>query len=163
MSSVAHASKLGMGLLLGFSLFSALPARAEAPITDQAPLSTTTPEINSDPFSSRGDNSGAIMQLIHRAMRGDANVDRAAELAAQRESLSDAASDFFAKREQRLKQKNQPEPTDKNLPGQSPIAPVNGVVPVPANSPSPGTTIVQPVAPSPAPANTADLLVIPQP
>jgi hypothetical protein len=95
MSSVVRASQLGMGLLLGLSMLS--PAHAESADL-QAPLSN--PEANADPFSSRGDNNGAIMQLIHRAMRGDANVDRASEAAAQRENLSEAANDFFAKRSQ---------------------------------------------------------------
>jgi hypothetical protein len=154
MSSVVRASQLGMGLLLGLSLLS--PAHAE-PIESQAPLSN--PEANSDPFSSRGDSNGAIMQLIHRAMRGDTNVDRASEAAAQRENLSEAANDFFAKRNQLKKTPATPIGAPTNLP--------------PATPNQPGTlkpTTVLPIAPAMpgsvtpgSEAPTAEQLSVPQP
>jgi hypothetical protein len=150
MSSVVRASLLGMGLLLGFCVLS--PAQAET-TEPQAPLSTATPESNNDPFSSRGDNNGAIMQLIHRAMRGDANVDRAAESAAQRENLSEAASDFFAKRNQRLKKSPDVpigQPAVTNAPASLKPAMVNPIVQpaTPASEvPSAELTVPQPVKP----------------
>ncbi len=146
MSSVVRASLLGMGLLLGFSMIS--PAQAEE---SQAPLSTATPEVNSDPFSSRGDNNGAIMQLIHRAMRGDANVDRAAESAAQRENLSEAASEFFAKRNQRLKK-------NPTLPIVQPAATTSSPGSL---KPAMATPLVQPATPA-SEVPSAELLTMPQ-
>lgn len=151
MSSVVRASLLGMSLLLGFSVLS--PAQAET-TEPQAPLSTATPEVNSDPFSSRGDNNGAIMQLIHRAMRGDANVDRAAESAAQRENLSEAASDFFAKRSERLKKNAAPAIVQ-------PEATTPGTLkPLMVNPQPPATGIIQPVTPS-SEVPSAELLTVP--
>jgi hypothetical protein len=152
MPSIARASQLGMGLFLGLSLLS--PAHAE-PTDSPAPLSN--PEANADPFSSRGDNNGAIMQLIHRAMRGDANVDRAAESAAQRENLSEAANDFFAKRNQ-LK-KTPPSPMG---------APATILAPTVPNQPGSlkPTTVIAPVTPSPVTPSSppdAEPLTVPQP
>ncbi len=144
MSSIVRASQLGMGLFLGLSLLS--PAHAE-PIDSQAPLAN--PEANADPFSSRGDNNGAIMQLIHRAMRGDANVDRATEAAAQRENLSEAANDFFAKRSQLKKTPPSPlgtpatnvTPTVPNQPGSLKPTTVLPIAPVTPSSVTPSSDI----------------------
>ncbi len=137
MSSVVRASQLAMVLLLGLSL----PAQAQSS-ESSAPLSS--PEANSDPFSSRGDNNGAIMQLIHRAMRGEGNVDRASEAAAQRESLAEAANDFFAKRNQSKKTAPAPattlSPTNPNQPGSLKPATILPIAPVaPSTAPSPVT------------------------
>jgi hypothetical protein len=160
MSSVVRASQLGMGLLLGLSLLS--PAHAE-PTEAQAPLSN--PEANSDPFSSRGDSNGAIMQLIHRAMRGDANVDRAAESAAQRENLSEAANDFFAKRNQLKKTPATPigapamnlPPAATNQPGSLKPTIVLPIGPVAPGSVAPGS-----VPPS-SEVTATEPLTVPQP
>ena len=84
--------------LLGLALVPIAPAIADEPA--QAPILPTgdlRPEANADPFSTRGDNTSAILGLIHRAMRGDSNVDRAAEAQSQRENINDATSEFFAK------------------------------------------------------------------
>jgi len=108
--SIFSLSKLLSTALLGIVLLPLIQAPAiaadepaQAPIL---PLGDMRPEASTDPFSTRGDNSSAIMGLIHRAMRGDANVDRAAEAQSQRENINDAASDFFAKRNQLLKSKS---------------------------------------------------------
>ncbi len=153
MSSVVRASQLAMVLLLGLSL----PAPAQSS-EQSAPLSN--PEANSDPFSSRGDNNGAIMQMIHRAMRGDANVDRASEAAAQRENLSEAANDFFAKRNQL-----------KKTPASPLATPATNLPPAAINqpgAPKPTTVlpIVQPVTGPVTPVSevpSVEPLTVPQP
>ena len=121
-------------VLLGLALVPVAPAIADEPA--QAPILPTgdlRPEANADPFSTRGDNTSAIMGLIHRAMRGDANVDRAAEAQSQRENINDATSEFFAKRNQLLK------PKSAALPGSVPgvIAPM----PTTSAQPAPGTNV----------------------
>lgn len=162
MSSIVRASQLAMVLLLGLSL----PAHAQS--SEQlAPLSN--PEANSDPFSSRGDSNGAIMQMIHRAMRGDANVDRASEAAAQRENLSEAANDFFAKRNQLKKMPVAPlaKPSGTGI-----ATPTNPAAPSQSGSLKPATVlpIAQPVtAPlsgsvtSGSEVPSAEPLTVPQP
>lgn len=110
--SIFSLSKFSTTVLLGIVVLPIAPAIADEP--SQAPimpLGNMRPEESTDPFSTRGDNSSAIMDLIHRAMRGDANVDRAAEAQSQRENINDATSDFFAKRNQLLK------PQSASLPG----------------------------------------------
>jgi hypothetical protein len=151
MSIVVRAARIGsIGLILGLSAFSHPSAKADT--AQQAPLSN--PEANSDPFSSRGDNNGAIMQMIHRAMRGDANVDRVAESAAQRENLSEAANDFFAKRNQRLKKPTaspivQPATTiAPTAPNQSGILNPGMVAPSQPITPGAGVTSPEPQAES---------------
>jgi hypothetical protein len=160
MSSVVRASQLGMGLLLGLSLLS--PAHAES--TDpQAPF--LNPEANSDPFSSRGDSNGSVMQLIHRVMRGEGNVDRAAESAAQRESLSEAANEFFAKRNQLKKTPASPiatpatnlPPAATSQPGSKPITVLPIIAPVTPGSVAPGSVTPGSEVPSTEP------LAAPQP
>ena len=121
--------------LLGLALVPLAPAIADEPA--QAPILPTgdlRPEANADPFSTRGDNTSAIMGLIHRAMRGDSNVDRAAEAQSQRENINDATSEFFAKRNQLLK------PKSAAVPGSVPsiIAPM----PTTTLQPAPGTTVI---------------------
>ena len=120
--------------LLGLALVPTFPAIADEPA--QAPILPTgdlRPEANADPFSTRGDNTSAIMGLIHRAMRGDSNVDRAAEAQSQRENINDATSEFFAKRNQILKPKSAAVP--------SVIVPI--VAPMPTTAqPSSGTTVI---------------------
>lgn len=157
MSSVVRASQLAMVLLLGLSL----PAHAQSS-ESSAPL--FNPEANSDPFSSRGDSNGTIMQMIHRAMRGDANVDRAAEAAAQRESLSEAANDFFAKRGQIKKAPASPmatppstgivapgsnlSPTTTNQLGNLKPATILPIAPVQPGAVAPSSAAPSPVTPS---------------
>jgi hypothetical protein len=58
---------------------------------------------SSDPFSTRGDNSSGVMQLIHRVMQGEGNIDRAEQRAAQQENVNEATSDFFTKQRERMK------------------------------------------------------------
>ena len=50
-----------------------------------------------------GITTSGMMQMIHRVMQGEGNVDRAEQRAAQKENLSEATSDFFAKQRDRLK------------------------------------------------------------
>ncbi len=107
--SILSLSKFVSTALLGISLLplSQSPAIADEPA--QAPIlpaGDLRPEASTDPFSTRGDNSSAIMGLIHRAMRGNETMDRAAEAESQRENINDAASDFLAKRNQLLKPKS---------------------------------------------------------
>ncbi len=148
MSTAVRTSQLAIALLLGLSL--PVHAQSSEPL---APLSN--PEAKSDPFSSRGDNNGAIMQLIHRAMRGEGNIDRASEAAAQRENLSEAANDFFAKRNQLKK---------------APVLPPNNLPPASTNQPGslkPATILLTPAtsgAVTPSNEVTAgEPLVAPQP
>ena len=123
--------------LLGLALVPMSSAIADEPA--QAPILPTgdlRPEASADPFSTRGDNTSAIMGLIHRTMRGDSNVDRAAEAQSQRENINDATSEFFAKRNQLLK------PKSAILPGSVPsvIAPM----PTATAQPAPGTNVIVP-------------------
>jgi hypothetical protein len=161
MSSVVRASQLGMGLLLGLSLLS--PAHAE-PTDPQAPF--LNPEANSDPFSSRGDSNGSVMQLIHRVMRGEGNVDRAAESAAQRESLSEAANEFFAKRNQLKKTPATPTtnlpPAATSQPGSKPTTVLPIVAPVTPGSVAPSSVTPSSVTPSSEVPST-EPLAAPQP
>lgn len=136
--SLFSISKLSAMALLGIALLPITPAiaadePAQAPIL---PLGDMRPEASADPFSTRGDNSSAIMGLIHRAMRGDANVDRAAEAQSQRESINDATSEFFAKRNQLLKPKSATLPGSIIFPNAPIMAPI--VAPV-TTAPAPGT------------------------
>ncbi len=113
--SIVSISKFSSAVLLGIALLPITPAIADEPAQAPiVPLGEMRPEGGTDPFSTRGDNSKAIMDLMHRAMRGDANVDRAAEAQSQRENINDATSDFFAKRNQLLK------PKSATLPGSTP-------------------------------------------
>ena len=129
------ATVLSSTALLGLALVPMSPAIADEPA--QAPILPTgdlRPEANADPFSTRGDNTSAIMGLIHRAMRGDSNVDRAAEAQSQRENINDATSEFFAKRNQLLK------PKSAALPGSVPSV----IAPMPTTAqPVPGTVILR--------------------
>jgi hypothetical protein len=105
--SLFSISKLSTMALLGIAVLPIAPAIADEPAQAPiVPLSDMRPEGSTDPFSTRGDNSSAIMDLMHRAMRGDATVDRVAEAQSQRENINDATSDFFAKRNQLLKSKS---------------------------------------------------------
>ena len=65
----------------------------------------------SDPFSSRGDNSSGVMQLIHSVMQGEGNIDRAELRASQKENVSEATSDFFTKQRDRLRSALKTQPT----------------------------------------------------
>ena len=132
--SLFSLSKISTTVLLGIVLLPIAPAMADdepaqAPIL---PLGDMRPEASTDPFSTRGDNSSAIMGLIHRAMRGDANVDRAAEAQSQRESINDATSEFFAKRNELLKPKSATLPGSIIFPNAPIMAPVT-------TAPAPGT------------------------
>ncbi len=127
--SIFSLSKFSTTVLLGIVLLPILQTSAiAADEPAQAPILPTgdlQPEASTDPFSTRGDNTSAIMGLIHRAMRGDANVDRAAEAQSQRENINDAASDFFTKRNQLLKSKSAALPGSILVP--SVIAPLTTV------------------------------------
>ncbi|MCY7408290.1 MAG: hypothetical protein LH631_13210 [Alkalinema sp. CAN_BIN05] len=144
--SIFSLSKFFSTALLGIVLLPLIQAPAIAGEPAQAPilpLGDLRPEASTDPFSTRGDNSSAIMGLIHRAMRGDANVDRAAEAESQRENINDAASDFFAKRNQLLKLKSAALPGSILIP--SVIAPLT--------APPSGTAVIlrgtsAPIAPT---------------
>lgn len=134
--SLFSISKLSTMALLGIAVLPIAPAIADEP--SQAPimpLGSMRPEESTDPFSTRGDNSSAIMNLIHRAMRGDANVDRAAEAQSQRENINDAASDFFAKRNQLLK------PQSASLPGSTVVPNVPFMTPI-TTAPALGTAVI---------------------
>ncbi len=120
-------------------------------------------EASSDPFSSRGDNTSGIMQMIHRVMQGDGNIDRAELRAAQKENVNEATSDFFTKQRERLKATGA-NPQGLPVPTAGP-----GILPGPSNvnglTPSASTAapllitapIVTPAAPveSPAPQTPA--------
>lgn len=134
--SIFSLSKFFSTALLGIALLPLIQAPAIADEPAQAPIlpvGDLRPEASTDPFSTRGDNSSAIMGLIHRAMRGDANIDRAAEAQSQRENINDAASDFFAKRNQLLKPKSAALPGSILVP--SVIAPLTA-------APSSGTAVI---------------------
>ena len=125
--SLFSISKLSAMALLGIALLPITPAIADEPAQAPIlPLGDMRPEGSTDPFSTRGDNSSAIMDLMHRAMRGDANVDRAAEAQSQRENINDATSDFFAKRNQLLKPKSATLPGSIIFPNAPIMAPVSG-------------------------------------
>ena len=102
MASVAtllhSALKVSAIVLLG----SILPGEV-AQANDASSLQNIGTESSSDPFSSRGDNTSGMMQMIHRVMQGEGNVDRAEQRAAQKENLNEATSDFFTKQRDRLK------------------------------------------------------------
>jgi hypothetical protein len=85
-------------LLLG-GVFSPQAVRAEG----ASGLQDIGSGAASDPFSGRGDNSSGVMQLIHRVMQGEGNIDRAEQRAAQKENVNEATSDFFTKQRERLK------------------------------------------------------------
>lgn len=94
------------------------------------------PDGSSDPFSGRGDNSSSIFNLIHQAMQGGFDVDRAAETSEQRESITDAAAAFRAKQRQLLKPSQPtsnttaaPLPADMSSPAMQPSAPTTAPVP----------------------------------
>ena len=97
-SAFGSALKVSAIVLLG-SVLTGEVAQAN----DASPLQNIGTESSSDPFSSRGDNTSGMMQMIHRVMQGEGNVDRAEQRAAQRENLSEATSDFFTKQRDRLK------------------------------------------------------------
>jgi hypothetical protein len=141
--SIFSLSKFSTTVLLGIALLPMAPAiaadePAQAPIL---PLGDMRPEGSTDPFSTRGDNSSAIMDLMHRAMRGDANVDRAAEAQSQRDNINDATSEFFAKRNQLLKPKSAALPGSTIFPNAAlVIAPVT-TAPV-TTAPASGTAVI---------------------
>lgn len=138
--SIVSISKLSSTVLLGIALLPITPAIADEPAQAPiVPLGEMRPEGGTDPFSTRGDNSKAIMDLMHRAMRGDANVDRAAEAQSQRENINDATLDFFTKRNQLLKPKSATLPGSIIFPNASIIAPV--IAPATA-APAAGTAVI---------------------
>lgn len=92
------ALKVSAIVLLG-SVLSGKVAQAN----DASSLQSIGTESSSDPFSSRGDNTSGMMQMIHRVMQGESNVDQAEQRAAQKENLNEATSDFFTKQRDRLK------------------------------------------------------------
>ncbi|MCX5965650.1 MAG: hypothetical protein NT070_21745 [Cyanobacteria bacterium] len=135
--SIFSLSKYFSTALLGLVLLPLIQAPAIADEPAQAPIlpvGDLRPEATTDPFSTRGDNSSAIMGLIHRVMRGDGNIDRAAEAESRRENINDATSDFFAKRNQLLK------PKSAALPGS--ILVPSGIAPLPTAAPSSGTALI---------------------
>lgn len=101
---------------LATAIASGLPAYANG-ANGAAALQDFNGQQSVDPFSSRGDGTSNVMQMIHRVMRGDANVDPMEVRAAQQENLSTATSDFFAKQRERLQ------------PGNSLQNPVNSALP----------------------------------
>ncbi len=120
----------------------------------------------SDPFSSRGDNSSGIMQMIHRVMQGDGNLDRAELRASQTENVNEATSDFFTKQRERLKAAAGVNPSanpglpgtvvpaanptaNPTAPGVSSLAPQSAVTPLVITAP-----IVAPVAVPPVEATS---------
>lgn len=134
--SIFSLSKFSTTVLLGIVLLPILQTPAIADEPAQAPIlpvGDLRPEATTDPFSTRGDNSSAIMGLIHRVMRGDGNIDRAAEAESRRENINDATSDFFAKRNQLLKPKSAALPSSIIIP--SVIAPLTA-------TPSSGTAVI---------------------
>ena len=110
MASFLHlAGKASAIVLLGGMVFSEV-ARAN----DASSLQNIGTESSSDPFSSRGDNTSGMMQMIHRVMQGDGNIDRAEQRAAQKENLNEATSDFFTKQRDRLKATSTPSAASTN-------------------------------------------------
>jgi hypothetical protein len=97
----------------------------------------------SDPFSSRGDNNSGIMQMIHRVMQGDGNLDRAELRASQKENVNEATSDFFTKQRERLKAAASASPT----PG-FPATPI--VITAPLVTPVAVPPVEAPAPPAPA-------------
>ncbi len=77
---------------------------------------------SSDPFSTRGDNSSGVMQLIHRVIQGEGNIDRAELRAAQKENVNEATSEFFTKQRERLKAAGTPGVSNPSAQPQAPGA-----------------------------------------
>ncbi len=107
MASFLHSAlKISALVLLGGVLFSKV-----AQASDASSLQSIGTESSSDPFSSRGDNTSSMMQMIHRVMQGDSNLDRVEQRAAQKENLTEATSDFFTKQRDRLRTTSPPSST----------------------------------------------------
>ena len=144
-----------MGALTG-AIASGMPAYADG----AAALQDFNGQQSVDPFSSRGDNTSNVMQMIHRVMRGESNLDPLEVRAAQRENLSTATSEFFAKQRERLQPVTSPQnPVNSALPpsgqlgtlvpqtGSSALLLTAPTVVTPTVSPLQPLTIQQPTAP----------------
>ena len=114
-----------------------------AQANDASSLQSIGTESSSDPFSSRGDSTSGMMQMIHRVMQGESNVDRAEQRASQKENLNEATSDFFTKQRDRLKAASTP------------------AAPYTAGNPKP--LVIMPTSPSSALGASELITPIPQP
>ncbi len=110
MASFFHSALKASAIVLLGSTMSSEVAQAN----NASSLQSIGTESSSDPFSSRGDNTSSMMQMIHRVMQGDSNIDRAEQRAAQKENLNEATSDFFTKQRDRLKATSTPSPSTAN-------------------------------------------------
>ena len=146
MASIASlfgsALKVSAIVLLGIVLSSEV-----AQANDASSLQNIGTETSSDPFSSRGDNTSGMMQMIHRVMQGEGNVDRAEQRAAQKENLSEATSDIFTKQRDRLKA------TTSKPSASPPSAAIGTLQPL----------VVMPTSPSSALGSNGLITPIPQP
>ena len=148
-SFLRSALKISALVLLGGVLFSKV-----AQASDASSLQSIGTESSSDPFSSRGDNTSSMMQMIHRVMQGDSNLDRVEQRAAQKENLNEATSDFFAKQRDRLKA--------TSTPSASPSAAIANPQPLKLMPTSPTSALgasglITPI-PQPGPADTLVIL-----
>lgn len=143
------ALKISAIVLLG-GAFSGEVAQAN----DASSLQSIGTESSSDPFSSRGDSTSGMMQMIHRVMQGESNVDRAEQRASQKENVNEATSDFFTKQRDRLKA--------TSTPSASPSAAIANPQPLKLMPTSPTSALgasglITPI-PQPGPADTLVIL-----
>ena len=72
MASFLHSALKASAIVLLGGILSSEVAQAN----NASSLQSIGTESSSDPFSSRGDNTSSMMQMIHRVMQGETNVDR---------------------------------------------------------------------------------------
>jgi len=150
-SFLRSALKISALVLLGGVLSSKV-----AQASDASSLQSIGTESSSDPFSSRGDNTSSMMQMIHRVMQGDSNLDRVEQRAAQKENLNEATSDFFAKQRDRLRTTSPPSLTliSPQPPTLMPTRPSSAlgasglITPIPQPGPADTLVILAPTVPT---------------
>ncbi|MBW4519078.1 MAG: hypothetical protein KME16_05185 [Scytolyngbya sp. HA4215-MV1] len=108
---IVVATVAGVGMVVLLPTRSLAQAQNDAAPTVVDPLKDfQSPDASSDPFSSRGDNSSGVFDLIHRAMQssGKSFEDFSAE---QEDNLDSEAAQFRKQQLELLRQRQQAEQT----------------------------------------------------